>query len=148
MLIGVTSVQLSRQLPGQHFSDLLHTTLAGDIAFLVMSDAEALNLPKLAQDIVIAYIQQDLCRPPLVLDLTSAVTNLSMSTKVTAFYRLLPLRGSAWYHGHCSGSAGSDCALVCLQKLLEQFHLGSCLPLFAEQQLDTVQVHTRLHSCQ
>ena len=57
--------------------------LAGDIAFLEMSDLDTLNLPKLAQDTVTTYVEQRLCRPPLVLDLMSTVTGLTMSTRVT-----------------------------------------------------------------
>ncbi len=56
--------------------------LADDIAFMEMSDLDSLNLPKLAQDTVTTYVEQRLCRPPLVLDLTSMVTDLTMSTKV------------------------------------------------------------------
>ena len=57
--------------------------LAGDIAFLEMSDVDSLNLPKLAQDTVTTFVEQKLCRPPLLLDLTSATIDLSISTKVT-----------------------------------------------------------------
>ncbi len=57
--------------------------LAGDIAFLEMSDLDSLNLPKLAQDKVTTYVEQRLCRPPFVLDLTSIVTDLTVSTEVT-----------------------------------------------------------------
>ena len=57
--------------------------LADDIAFMEMSDLDSLNLPKLAQDTVTTYVEQRLCRPPLVLDLTSTVTDLTISTKVT-----------------------------------------------------------------
>ena len=57
--------------------------LTGDIAFLEMSDIDSLNLPKLAQDTVTTYVEQRLCRPPLVLDLTSMVTDLTMPTEVT-----------------------------------------------------------------
>lgn len=57
--------------------------LAGDIAFLEMSDVDSLNLPKLAQDTVTSYVQQRLCRPPLLFDLTTTVLDLTMSTKVT-----------------------------------------------------------------
>ena len=67
--------------------------LADDIAFLDMSDVDTLNLPKLARDTVTAYIQHRLCRPPLVLDCTSTVTDLTKSTKVTC-QRLLFLLGA------------------------------------------------------
>ena len=59
------------------------SVLAGDIAFLEMSDVNSLNLPKLAQDTVTTYVEQGLCKPPLLLDLTSMDSHLTMSTKVT-----------------------------------------------------------------
>lgn len=57
--------------------------LTGDIAFLDMSDVDSLNMPKLAQDTVATYVQQKLCRPPLVLDLGNMMALPNLSTKVT-----------------------------------------------------------------
>ena len=68
---------------GCHLSASCCYVLTGDIAFLEMSDVDSLNLPKLAQDTVTTYVQQKLCRPPLLLDLGITMATPNMSTQVT-----------------------------------------------------------------
>lgn len=118
--------------------------LAGDIAFLEMSDVDSLNLPKLAQDTVTSYVQQRLCRPPLLLNLTSMVAYMQMPTKVNCQMLSFVQRCCGIFAKLPTLCSNTHPAVVCLQTLLNKFHLNSCLPLFAEEQLNTIQVHPTL----